>query len=162
MKTFSFHVKKITACCLAIIALLLTSCMTPEAKVLNSLGEYDDYVIYSEGPFQDYTDYAKYHYTSVNMDENNYFTKLREADLIKINEHIDDFESWIETYKERDDSLEIVVNYDFNREIIDTEDYIYIDSETQTWEDGTTLLVNYDVYFFDRQTQVLYYFHNNL
>ena len=75
---------------------------------------------------------------------------------------LDDFESWIETYREGDASREIVVNYDFDRSIIDSEDYLYIDSEKHTWDDGYTSLVNYDVYFFDTQTNTLYYFHNNI
>ena len=43
-----------------------------------------------------------------------------------------------------------------------TEDYIYVDSEEHTWDDGYTRLVRYNIYFFDTQTQVLYYFHNNI
>ena len=152
--------------CLLGIILSLVSCKAPEDKALFSLGEYKNHVYYSEGGFQDYTDYAKYFYGSVNFKGNKYFTKINESDLTKIYEHLDDFETWIETYKEGDSTCEIVVNYDFDRAIIDKDDYIYIDSEkfTTTWDNGTktSTLVNYDVYFFDTQTQVLYYFHNNI
>ena len=149
-----------------LIAIFLSSCAIPEDEVLNSLGDYKNNVYYSEGEFQDFTDYAKYYYDNVDFAGNIYFTKINESDLAKINEHFDDFESWIETYKESDDSLEIVVNYDFDRAKIDKNDYIYIDSENliTTWDDGTTTtaLASYDVYFFDVQTQILYYFHNNI
>ena len=79
-----------------------------------------------------------------------------------MNEHLDDFESCIEAHGYNDASSEIVVNYDFDRSLIDSEDYLYIDSEKHTWDDGYTSLVNYDVYFFDTQTNTLYYFHNNI
>ena len=140
----------------------LSSCTTPEDKVLNSLGEYKSYEFYTEGAFQDYTDYAKYYYDSADLSDNEYFSKIGQSDIDVLNEHLDDFESWIETYRENDASREIVVNYDFDRSIIDNEDYLYINSEKHTWEDGFTSLVNYDVYFFDTQTNTLYYFHNNI
>ena len=152
--------------CLLLIEISLSACEKPEDKVLISLGEYKNNVFYSEGVFQDFTFYAKYYYDNVDFEGNAYFTKINESDLAKINEHLDDFESWIETYKENDDSLEIVVNYDFDRGKIDKNDYIYIDSENliTTWDDGTTTtsFASYDIYFFDTQTQILYYFHNNI
>ena len=147
---------------LVLLLISFTACDAPEDKVLASLGKYDDFVFYSEGAFQDYTDYAKYYYTSTNIYENDYFAKIQESDFEKINEHLDDFESLIKTFKDGDATREIVVNYDFDRAIIDTEDYIYMDSEKHTSYDGYTLLTNYDIYFFDTQTLVLYYFHNNI
>ena len=88
--------------------------------------------------------------------------KVQETDFVIINTHLDDFEGWIETIKDSEPSSEVVVNYDFDREIIDTEDYVYIDSEEHTWSNGYTALVRYNIYLFDTQTQVLYYFHNNI
>ena len=75
---------------------------------------------------------------------------------------MDDFENWIETIQDGEPSNEVVINYDFDREIIDEENYIYIDSEEHTWSDGRTLLVKYNIYLFDTQAQILYYFHNNM
>ena len=79
-----------------------------------------------------------------------------------INEYLADFEGWIEVLRKSDELDELAANYDFDRTIVETGDYIYIDSEERTWEDGHTTLVNYDVYFFDIQSQVLYYFHSNI
>ena len=154
--------KRMIVVCFLIMVLFFTSCNAYEDKILNSLGKYEEHVYFSEGQFQDFTDYAKYYYASTNIDENTYFTKIQDSDLPKINEYLDDFEGWIETIEDGDSSCEIVLNYDFNRDIIDKEDYIYIYSETQTWDDGHTSLVNYDIYFFDAQTFILYYFHNNI
>ena len=145
-----------------ILAINLSACTTHENKVLNSLGEYKSHEFYTEGAFQDYTDYAKYYFESADLTDNEYFSKIQQSDIDTLNEHLDDFESWIKTYREGDASREIVVNYDFDRSLIDCEDYLYIDSEKHTWDDGYTSLVNYDVYFFDTQTNTLYYFHNNI
>lgn len=156
-------IKKTTiAVCVLLIAISLASCTAPEDKVVASLGEYENRVFFTSGGFQDYTDYAKYYYNSDEITENKYLKKIQETDLDVINTHLDDFEEWIETIKNSDSSNEVVINYDFNREIIDTEDCIYIDSEEHTWSDGHTSLVRYNIYFFDTQTQVLYYFHNNI
>ena len=142
------------------LALILSACV-PVDKALDSLGEYKSCEFYTEGEFQDYTDYAKYYYDSVDFSNNEYFTKIEQSNIDVLNEHLDDFESWIETYREGDASRDIVVNYDFDRSFIDSADYLYINSEKHTWDDGYTSLVNYDVYFFDTQTNTLYYFHNN-
>ena len=149
-----------------ILAISLSACTTPENKVLTSLGEYKSHEFYTEGAFQDYTDYAKYYFESADLTDNEYFSKIQQSDIDTLNEHLDDFESWIKTYREGDASREIVVNYDFDRSLIDFEDYLHIYSETSThtWDDGTTttFFINYDIYFFDTQTNTLYYFHNNI
>ena len=54
------------------------------------------------------------------------------------------------------------MNFDFDREVIDTEDYFYIDSIECAWSNGHTSLDNYNLYLFDIQTQVLKYFHGNI
>ena len=159
---------KITALLVSLILFIssLLACIPPEDKVLNSLGEYKSKEFYTEGAFQDFTDYAKYYYDSVDFTDNEYFSKIEQTDIEVLNEHLDDFESWIETYRKGDASRELVVNYDFDRSLIDFDDYLYVDSETttHTWDDGTTTtyLINYDIYFFDTQTNTLYYFHNNI
>ena len=163
MKRLSFHAKKVIAIiCLFVFILSSVSCAMPEDKVLISLGEYEDHAFYSSGGFQDYTDYAKYYYTSAKVTGNKYLKKIQETDFVAINKHLDDFEEVLESLKRDETSSEVVVNYDFNREIIDTEDYIYMESEEHTWGDGHTALVRYNVYFFDTQTHILYYFHNNI
>ncbi len=155
--------KKRVVIVLACVMLLLsfTSCSAKD-KVIGSLGKYEKEEFFTSGGFQDYTDYAKYHYASADVEDNKYFEKIEEKDFTAINTHLDDFEGLIETIGYSDPSNEVVVNYDFDRGIVDTEDYFYIDSEEHTWEDGSTSLTRYDVYIFDAQTQVLYFFHNNI
>lgn len=145
-----------------VIAISLTSCITPQDKVAASLGEYESSVFFTSGGFQDYTDYAKYDYSAAQPADNAYLKRIQESDFPVINTHLDDYEEWIKTIRNGNPSNEVVVNYDFDRSIIDTEDYIYIESEEHTWSDGHTSLIKYNIYFFDAQTQVLYYFHNNI
>ena len=156
--------KKQIAFVLACVVFLLTSssCVMSEDPVIASLGEYDKKEFFTSGGFQDYTDYAKYYYSSSKVTESKYFKKIQETNLEVINTHLDNFEGWIESIDWSNPLSEVVVNYDFDREIIDIEDYFYIDSEEHTWDDGYTSLVRYNIYLFDTQTQVLYYFHNNI
>ena len=156
-------IKQIAVVLVCVVFLLsIRSCAVPEDKVIASLGKYEKYEYFTSGGFQDYTDYAKYFFSSASVVENKYLNKIQETDYAIINTHLDDFEGWIETIKDIEPSSEVIVNYDFDREIIDVEDYFYIDSEELTWSDGYTSLVRYNVYLFDTQTQVLYYFHNNI
>lgn len=156
--------KKNIAGVLVCVVFLLTiaSCAVPEDKVIASLGKYNEEKYFTSGGFQDYTDYAKYYFTSANVEDNKYLNKIQETDFAVINTHLDDFEGWIAAIKDSEPSSEVVVNYDFDREIIDIEDYFYIYSKEYTWSDGLTSLINYNIYLFDTQTQVLYYFHNNI
>ena len=163
MKTTSCPLQKAALLlALMLLALSLSSCQALGNPVIGSLGTYVQREFYSEGSFQDFTDYGKYHFTTVRVDANPYFTQIQASDLAVINEHLDDFESWIELYRSTDASRQIVQNYDFDRRIIDTEDYIYIDSKAHTWSDGHTSLTSYNLYILDSQTLVLYYFHNNI
>lgn len=155
--------KKIVALIILVICILsLAACTAPEDPVLASLGTYENHEFYTSGGAQDYTDYAKYDFASAKIVGNTYFKNIHETDLTGINAHLDDFEAWVNVIQEGNASNELVVHYDFDRSIIDAEDFFYIDSEERTWSDGHTSFVRYSIYLFDTQTQVLYYFHNNL
>lgn len=147
---------------LLLALLFLSSCAFREDKVLNSLGEYTSCEFYTEGGFQDYTDYGKYTYVSVDFSQNPYFQKIQPADFEVIDRHLDDFEDWIETFRRSGPDQELVVHYDFDRSMIDCDDYLYIESEEHTWDSGTKALIRYDIYFFDTQSNTLFFFHNNI
>ena len=142
--------------------LFLTGCAMMEDPILDSFGEYTDSEYYITDGFQDYTIYAKYVYSSADLSGNLWLEKVRPEDFEVIQTHLDDFEGWIETIGSVEPDSKVAVNYDFDRSVIDTEDYFYIDSEEHTWETGQVSLVNYDIYYFDTQTQILYFFHNNI
>ena len=163
MKAFLYKTMQIIAfVCIWISVLAFVVYIDSKDKVIASLGKYEKREFFTSGGFRDYTDYAKYFYTSAKVEENKYFKKVQENDFATIDMHLDDFKKWIKAIKFSDASNELVVNYDFDREIIDTEDYFYIVSEEVTWSNGHTSLERYNIYLFDTQTQVLYYFHNNI
>lgn len=153
--------KFVAVVCLLCVTLLLESCEATQDKIANSLGKYDRYEFYTHNGFQDFTDYGKYYYTSANVEKNNNFSLVTAEDREWVFAYLDDYEQWIETYREDDPKEELVVNYDFDRTIIDGLDYFYIDDKAD--EDDTYGRFNsYNIFFFDTQTSVLYYFHNNI
>lgn len=154
--------KRIICIATVLLTVILSSCFLFQDRVLSSLGKYESHEFYTSGGFQDYTDYAKYYFSKANITDNNYFSQIQSTDLDTLNEHLDDFEGWIGLYKQDYPEMEIAIYYDFDRSLIDTEDYFCLGSEKVTFENGITSLVNYDIYFFDIQTNVLYYFHNNI
>ena len=147
--------------CVMLVAVLQ---YTSSDKVVLSLGLFTKREFYSNGGFQDYTDYAKYHCVRARTANNKYFSPVTETDIATLHAHLDDFEGWVSN---ADPTSKLATHYDFDRSIIDTQDYVYIYDEymdnTNVFGDVTSrTLANYDVYFLDSQTQILYYFHNNI
>lgn len=144
---------------LLVLALLLNACgwQSRQDPVLASLGRYETKEFYTSGGFQDYTDFAKYTYSSPDLEDNPYFAPLSDADRAELERFLDDFENWIETIRWSDPDNEVVVNYAFDRSNIDTGDYFYIYEDADYPKFGC-----YDIWFLDAQTKVLYYFHSNI
>ena len=140
--------------------LLWLICLSRPNSPFDFLGTRQLIASYTDGGFQDYTDYQKYQCENVRLDKNRAFTPITEesADIFIL--YLADFERWVTACGE-DSSL--AQNYDFDRALIDTADYFYIDDGTDD-PDGSTSehFFNYDVYFFDHQSSVLYFFHNNI
>lgn len=167
--------KLLAALCLLSISLSMSGCLSiaaslflsaQDAAPIRSLGSYTDSVSYVYGEFQDYTIYEKYYFRSPfapdTLSDNAYFSPIQESDWGYINEHLDNFENWVATHARTDPSHTFVQNYDFDRRLIDPEDYFYIESKTMTGTDGRTILVDYDIYIFDTQSLVLYVLHSNI
>ena len=109
---------------------------------------------YSDG-FQDFTNYCKYYFSKDDVEKitnNHYLNPVKNENIAELNGYFDNFEGWIEfvDYKEK---------YDFKRDIIDTDDYFYIEND-ETIEEHKYW--DYDVYFFDIQTKTLYFIHSNI
>lgn len=168
--------KLLAALCLLSMSLSMSGCLSiaasfflaaQDAAPIRSLGGYTDSVSYVYGEFQDYTIYEKYFFCSSSftmetLSENAYFSPIRESDWGYINEHLDNFEGWVDSHARTDPSHRFVQNYDFDRRIIDPEDYFYIESKAMSGIDGQTILVDYDIYLFDTQSLVLYVLHSNI
>ena len=83
---------------------------------------------------------------------------VSEADIEIINSFVENFEGWINTFASNASTDELVVNYSFDRTFIDTNDYFYIYEDEENYRKFGC----YDLWLFDSQTNVLYYFHNNI
>ena len=127
-----------------------------EDPVVASLPRYKDFESYSSGDFQDYTDYKKYFYESVDaeaLSQSAYFSECTEEDVEELLEYIDFFSRSVEQV---DDELK--QNYDFDTSIISTGDYFYIETrdELEYQKFG-----GFNIYYFDIEAQILYFFHYN-
>lgn len=142
-----------------LVFLLLSACgiESRHDQVLSSLGRWDSKTFYTSGGFQDYTDFARYTFSEVSLENSPYFAPVSETDRDTLSAFLDNFEQWIGIIGNSDPRNEVVIHYDFDRSIIDTGDYFYICEDADYPEFGC-----YDVWIFDTQTCVLYYFHNNI
>jgi len=141
------------------IALGLAACVfqSRQDTVLHSLGKYEQKQFLTCGEFQDYTDFGIYTCEPKSIKESDNFSKVSQEDIEVICDFLDDYESFIQYVREYDPGDALGKNYYFNRPLLDMEDYFYIwtsDSAHPDW--------NYDLWVFDTQTNVLYYFHTNI
>ncbi len=143
--------------CLIFLFSIACSVQTRQNEVLNSVGKYDSKQFWTHGGFQDYTDFGIYVFSSAGLDNNQYFSPVSVGDVEKIGSFVDNFEGWIKTFQKNNPNDELVLNYVFDRSIIDVEDYFYIYEGENYPQYGC-----YDLWLFDTQTNVLYYFHNNI
>ena len=127
------------------------------AMVIDSLGPCYIREYYSSGGFQDFTNYGKYTYSTVYPEDNSSFHPMTAADIQTLQAFLDDYEQWVTLIQEDDPNQELAKGYDFNRDIIDTKDYLYLYEDPDYPKFGC-----YDIYFLDSQTNTLYYFHNNI
>ena len=162
--------KKICFILLAIvlgIGLLTTTLLfgylySQQKSVIASLPDYESKEFYTSGGFQDYTDYAKYTYDNItlqDLESSKFFTITTADDVEEILLHIKDFERWVEACGGK-----LKENYDFDKTIVSEGDFFYIETK-----DGEPIgqgtygkFDNYTVYYFDIETQIMYYFHNNI
>ena len=134
-----------------------------QESVIASLPDYESKEFYTnEDAFQDYTDYAKYIYDNISihdLESSEYFSIVTSDDVEEILLYIDDFEGWVEAC-----GGELKENYDFDKSIVSEGDFFYIETKEGEPIGQRTYrkFENYDVYYFDVDAQILYYFHNNI
>lgn len=115
-------------------------------------GDYHQY-----GWWQDYTVYSKYTFESTNLESNEHLKQMTQEDIEDLNLHIDNYEEWIVVFSDDEEARYLVENYDFKRDVISVEDYCYIYDNPDYPKYGC-----YNIYFYDTETEILYYFHNNI
>ncbi len=149
--------KKPLAALLLLLALFFTSCSLYSDPVIESLGKPTSEAFYSSDGFQDYTDYGIYTFEEVDLSQNEYFKPITAFEQGRLELYLDDYEQWVEMHRENDPEGELSTHYDFDRDFIDDEDYCYI-----SVRDPANPIYSYDIYFFDTQSNTLYFFHNNI
>lgn len=150
------HLRLLSAL-LSVVLLSACGIESRQEQVRSSLGPCERIAFYSSGGFQDYTDFGIYRCPDAELKENPYFAPLTEEDTETLSAFLDDFENWIEVIQGSDPGNEVVVNYSFDRSIVDTGDWLYIYEGENYPKFGC-----YDIWLFDSQSGMLYYFHNNI
>jgi len=135
---------------------LLSLLFAPKDSILASLPDYESREYYTSGGFQDFTDYGKYTYRiyETELMANPYFQQVTEEDLPKIHSYLDDFENWVAISSDFPQDA-----YDFDRSQVQPGDYCYI---LNRYEEPEKKFWHYDLYYFDLDAGILYYFHSNI
>ena len=126
--------------------------MVSENDVMASLSEYDDCEIYHSDGIQDNTDYAEYYYSYLFIEDiidNRFLRKVEQENVSEIRAYIDDFEQRI------DNDSELQENYNFDISEVEVGDYFYIEADDDFYG-------SYEVYYFDMETETLYYLHSEI
>lgn len=151
-----------------IVSLLFAVPITDDSfhidEVVEAVGIVVSEDCYTYGWWQDRTIYAKYTFENANLENNEYLKQMTEEDIKELNSYIDNYEEWVDVFTEEiDDEMdrEFAESYDFNRNIISTNDYCYI-YDSADYDDFYEKFNSYDLYFYDTETETLYYFHNNI
>ena len=129
---------------------------TPKDPVLDSLPKYEKKKYYTSGGFQDFTDYAKYTYqiSESEIIQSEALFPVMEEDIPTILKYVEHFEGCIEVYQDFPSE-----SYDFEKSTVSTGDYFYIFNK---YGDPQMSFWDYNLYYFDVDTSILYYFHTNI
>ena len=146
---------------IALVAALLVglSGCTYVDPIVNLLPDYKKKAFYTSGGWQDYTDYAKYYYEDIDaqtLRQTGRFREVTEEDIAAIMPYILDFENWVEVI-----GRDLKANYDFDKTTIRTGNFYFIKSKYEN-DAPEHKFWNYNVYYFDLDAQILYYFHSNI
>lgn len=138
---------------IVISLIFITGCQNSSNSEI-PYGYIDEYKFIESG-FGDYTSYEKYLYSGVDKFINNdYYNMVTEEDIDIIRSFFRHFGSDVmSNYKN--------IEYDFDVNTISDGDYFIIKTKKQddSWYD---LYDNYNVYFFDVESSILYYIHYNI
>lgn len=153
--------KTITLLCILLCLAAPAGCGGEDA-VISALPKYRSMELCTTGEFQDFTDYGVFTYDSLtagDLESTGYFTEVTAADSEEILAHIKNFEEWVAVI-----GGELEEAYHFDKSAVSAGDYCYIDTKYGQPIGNSTYdkFDHYTVYFFDMQTQILYYFHNNI
>ncbi|MBP3330610.1 MAG: hypothetical protein J6L89_07235 [Clostridia bacterium] len=132
--------------------------------VLQELPRYKEREIYSVDNFTDGSYYAKFTYRNVteeDLKEAEDFSRITKEDATKILHSISCYEDFINNMGME----EITENYDFDKSVVTEDDYYYMESGEGFYQDenGNVSETGFiSLYYFDTESQILYYFYNSI
>ena len=142
---------------LVVFIFLLTGCSQADIVGIPK-GYIEKFEFYDKEGFQDYTDYAKYIYSdNKHFINNSEYKKVSDDDIENIKGYFENFKGWMKAAERLDE-------YDFDDKIINEGDYVKIKTK-EGQPIGNSKYKKYDnyhVYFFDSETNTLYYIHSNI
>ena len=146
----------IALCITSLVLIAIGIFLAPKDPVLDALPRCKSKEFYTSGGFQDYTDYAKYTYrlSEAQLQETGVLRPVTEDDIPDILAYVENFEEWVRACEDfpKDD-------YDFDKSRIGVGDYFFILNQ---FEESEKAFWNYNLYYFDVDAGMLYYFHNNI
>ena len=146
----------IVLCATVLVLIALSTLLAPKDPVLDALPRWESKELYTSGGFQDSTDYAKYTYRigKDQLEETGVLHPVTEDNIPDILAYVENFEEWVRTCDDfpKDD-------YDFDKSRIGVGDYFFILNQ---FEESEKAFWNYNLYYFDVDAGILYYFHNNI
>lgn len=153
--------KKFSICLVCIsIAFAVSGCskLSFNKSVLSVLPDCDREETYYSDGFQDYTDFCKYYYSDDKIIEDIkksfYFNELDDSNMQRVNSFFNDFEGWVAHEDFYDE-------YDFSTDCINNGDYysLYIPEHLRESNEN---YYSYSMFYFDCESMILYYIHNNI
>lgn len=135
--------------------------------VLATLPAYTQQQFYSCGVFEEHTDYGKITFDEIeeaDLQGSAYFHFVSDEDMESAELYMDNYEKRIEARRSDDCGAELTENYDFDRSCINVGDYICIKGDGNHYNEDISvydMFSYYSIYFFDVESSILYYFHNN-
>lgn len=151
--------KKRRLAALLLALLFLTGCTFPPA--LRRLPDHKSGELHSCSGGQDSTDYGKYLFSEVTAQQlrfTGYFQIVTEADLDVLRQYVEDFEQWVEICSCDNCGCDLAECYDFSAELLEAGDYFGLERS----EPRGSFLGDYTIYYFDLDTQTLYYLRSNI
>ena len=162
--------KKLVIALIVLVSVAVTSFCIYDAMFYNAwpelkeLPRFKSKEIYSVENFTDCTYYAKFTYKNVSVEDLKKavesFEKVTEDNAEKIMNSISEYESFISNINGMD---EVRNAYDFDKSVVNDGDYYYTESGEGFYqdEDGNFTDTGFiTLYYFDIESQILYYFHN--
>ena len=105
---------------------------------------------------QDSVDYCKYYYTSeFDTIFSNKYKKILQEDIPEIKEYFNVFKGWMEAGNR-------LVDYDFDANIIDDEDFCLLYDKSDSIHAGYSKFGYFSIHFYDTNSHTLYYVHANI